>query len=83
MKPPVLKRLRDYDRNRPNVPGEHWLALGWGVAAWLGTRRHPSFVVRLLGSLAGTFFVIRAVNGTDVPQPIERLLPFRRKHAPE
>ena len=80
MKSDLLKRLRDYDRRRPNVAGEHWLALGGGLAAWLGTRRHPSFAVRLLGSLAGTALVIRAVNGRAVPPSMDRWLPFKRKH---
>lgn len=74
----ALQRLKELDRARPNVPGEHWLALGGGVAMWLGTRRHPSFLVRLLGSLAGTALVIRAVNGRDVPGPMRRLMPFQR-----
>lgn len=74
----ALQRLRNYDRARPNIPGEHWLALGGGLAMWLGTRRHPAFLVRLLGSIAGTALVIRAVNGRDVPRPMERVLPFRR-----
>ena len=79
MKNNLLKRVRDFDRQRPNVPGEHWLTLGGGVAAWLATRRHPSLAVRLLGSLAGTALVIRAVNGRDVPRPLDKLLPFSRK----
>ncbi len=73
-----LQRLREIDRARPNIPGEHWLALAGGLAMWLGTRRHPTFIVRLLGSIAGTALVIRAVNGRQVPRPLERLIPFRR-----
>jgi hypothetical protein len=74
----ALQRIRTYDRTRPNISGEHWLALGGGVAMWLGTRRHPAFLVRLLGSIAGSVLVIRAVTGSAVPRPMARLLPFHR-----
>lgn len=74
----AFQRIRNYDRARPNIPGEHWLALGGGLAMWLGTRRHPGFLVRLLGSIAGSALVIRAVNGSSVPQRMDRLIPFRR-----
>lgn len=74
----AFERIRNYERARPNIPGEHWLALGGGVAMWLGTRRHPAFLVRLLGSVAGSALVIRAVNGSEVPRRMARLLPFRR-----
>ena len=65
-------------RARRNIPGEHWLVLAGGLAMWLGTRRHPAFLVRLLGSIAGTVLVTRALRGTAVPRLMERLIPSRR-----
>lgn len=74
----LLQRIEKYDDARPGFPGEHWLAFGAAVAVWLGTRRHPSLVVRLLGSVAGTALVARSVTGRDVPPQLVRWLPFQR-----
>jgi hypothetical protein len=81
----ILQRIKRYDQARPGIPGEHWLALAAGIGAWLGTRRHPSFAVRILGSVAGTVLVARAATGRQVPRTLVRWLPFEReareKHA--
>ncbi|HEY0884035.1 MAG TPA: hypothetical protein VGE20_02060 [Ramlibacter sp.] len=74
----LLQRIENWDAARPGLPGEHWLAFGAAIAVWIGTRRHPSLVVRLLGSVAGTALVARAVTGRDVPPQLVRWLPFQR-----
>jgi hypothetical protein len=71
----LLQRLQRFDETRPNIPGEHWLALAAGVGLWLATRRHPSIAVRLLASLAGTLLIVRAGSGREVPQLLNGL-PF-------
>jgi hypothetical protein len=71
----LLEKAKRFDRTRPNIPGEHWLALTAGLGLWLATRRHPSIPVRIAASIAGTLLVARAASGTDVP-PLLRRLPF-------
>jgi uncharacterized membrane protein len=72
----LLDKIKKFDDARPGIPGEHWLALGGAVALWLATRRHPSVVVRVLGSMAGTALVARAATGRKVPGSLLRWLPF-------
>ena len=72
----LLQRWKRFDENRPGFTGEHWLVLAAGVAAWLATRRHPSFAVRLAGSVLGTLAVARAASGREVPQKLLRYLPY-------
>jgi hypothetical protein len=74
----LLNRIKRYDEERPGIPGEHWLALAGAMALWLSTRRHRSMVVRLLGSVAGTALVARAVSGRKVPAQLVRWLPFEQ-----
>ena len=59
-KPAVIER---FDNPRPLFPGEHWVELAGGVAAWLATRRHPSLAVRTLGVFVGATLVARAAHG--------------------
>ena len=49
-KPEVVKR---FDNPAPLFPGEHWVDLVGGVAAWVVTRKHPSLAVRTLGVFIG------------------------------
>lgn len=72
----LLQRWKRYDENRPGFTGEHWLVLAAGLATWLATRRHPSFAVRLGGSVLGTLAVARAATGREVPRKILRYLPY-------
>ena len=74
----LLDKIKQYDDQRAGMPGEHWLVLAGGVALWLSTRRHPSFAVRLLGSVAGTALVARAATGRKVPDRLRRWLPFEQ-----
>ena len=72
----LLQRWKRFDETRPGFTGEHWLVLAAGVATWLATRRHPSFAVRLAGSVLGTLAVARAASGREVPQKMLRYLPY-------
>ena len=59
-KPQPIQR---YDNPEPMFPGEHWMALAGGVAAWLTTRKNPSLTVRTLGTFIGAALVARAAHG--------------------
>lgn len=59
-KPDAIER---FDDPRPLFPGEPWVALAGGIAAWLLTRRHPSLAVRTLGTFVGATLVARAAHG--------------------
>lgn len=76
----LLQRWKRYDDERPNFAGEHWLVLAGGIALWLATRRHPSFAVRLAGSVLGTLAVARAATGREVPPKMLRYLPYADRH---
>jgi hypothetical protein len=71
----TLQTLKDYDAARPGFPGEHWIVLGAGLAAWMLTSRHPSALVRTLGLMAGTALVGRAASGRDGLAKLVRYLP--------
>jgi len=72
----LLDKIKHCDDARPGIPGEHWLAMTGAAALWLGTRRHPSFLVRVLGSVAGSALIARAATGRKVPDRLRRWLPF-------
>jgi hypothetical protein len=59
-KPAAVAR---YDNPKPLFPGEHWIALGAGVAAWMMTRRNRSLAVRTLGTFIAATLVARAAHG--------------------
>lgn len=71
--PEALKR---YDKPRPFFPGEQWVALAAGVAAWLATRKHPSLSVRTLGTFVGATLVARAANGRTQLSRVMRWTPI-------
>ena len=78
MRQNFLQELDRMDASRDNVPGEHWLAFAAGVGLWVATRRHPSVLVRVLASIAGTLLVTRAATGREVPPALARL-PFSNR----
>jgi hypothetical protein len=61
----TLHRIRRYDQRRPGFPGEHWLVLAAGVGVWLATRRHPSVLVKTLGTLGAAALAARAASGRE------------------
>lgn len=71
-----LQRLKAADDARDSFPGEHWLVLAAGLAAWGLTRKSPSPVVRTLGLVAGTALVGRAASGRDGLSKLLRYLPI-------
>ena len=70
------QRMKNPDTAQGGVPGEHWIALGAGLAAWLLTRRRSSFIIRTAGMLAGTALVGRAASGRDGLAKVIRYLPI-------
>jgi len=72
----VFQKIKRADDARPGFPGEHWVVLGAGLAAWLLTRRHPSPAVRTLGMMGGTALVGRAASGRDGVSKLLRYLPI-------
>ena len=71
-KPDAIKR---FDNPRPLFPGEHWVDLAGGIAAWLLTRKHPSLAVRTLGTFLGATLVARAAHGRERLSNILRWTP--------
>lgn len=72
-KPDTLKR---YDNPAPLFPGEHWVDLAGGIAAWLLTRKHPSLAVRTLGTFLGATLVARAAHGHYTMSQVMRWTPI-------
>lgn len=83
--PPLLRRLKDYDDQRPAIPGEHWFALGAGtlLLMWAARRRSWSAATAGLGMLAraaaGRDGVRRVLQPRDAGPgaPGARVLPLR------
>lgn len=71
----LVHRAKTHSDTRESFPGEHWLVLGAGLAAWAITRRSPSVVVRTLGMVASTALVGRAASGRDGLGKVLRWLP--------
>lgn len=74
-----MQQLKAVDQAREGIPGEHWLVLGAGIAAWAITRKSPSFLVRSLGLLAGSALVGRAASGRDGLSKVLRFTPVGRR----
>jgi hypothetical protein len=70
-----LKELKRADEARDSFPGEHWIVLAAGLGVWAASRKHPSFIVRTLGLMAGTALVGRAASGRDGLAKVLRYLP--------
>ena len=75
---PIQQRKAE-DQAREGIPGEHWLVLGAGIAAWAITRKSPSFLVRTLGLVAGSALVGRAASGRDGLSKVLRFTPIGRR----
>jgi len=74
-----VQELKALDQARPSAPGEHWLVLGAGIAAWMITRKSPSFLLRTAGLLAGSALVGRAASGRDGLSKLLRYTPLGRR----
>lgn len=75
----LIERAKAYDDARDSFPGEHWLVLGAGIAAWALTRNSPSGVMRAAGMLAATALVGRAASGRDGLSKVLRWTPLGRR----
>lgn len=75
----LVQRVKAQDDARDSFPGEHWLVLGAGIAAWALTRTSPSVVVRTAGMLAATALVGRAASGRDGLSKLLRYTPLGRR----
>jgi hypothetical protein len=72
-----IQQLKAADQAREGIPGEHWLVLGAGIAAWAITRKSPSFLVRTLGLVAA--LVGRAACGRAGLSKVLRFTPVGRR----
>ena len=61
----AFRLLRQADRQRPGVPGEHWatFAAAYGVLRWASRVRSP--VLRTGAYVVGGALVLRAIGGRD------------------
>ena len=62
-----LRSLRQADRNRAGVPGEHWITLGAGAGLLRWAGRAASPWLRAAAVIAGGLLVLRALSGRDGP----------------
>ncbi|MEO8248093.1 MAG: hypothetical protein ABI589_01880 [Burkholderiales bacterium] len=61
----ALTKLKELDEERPNVPGEHGLALAAGLALIFLTRNRKSVFTRTVSRAAGAAVVARAATGRE------------------
>lgn len=60
----LFNSIKEADANRPDLPGEHLIALGVGLLLLIATGRSRSLIGRaLIGAAAGAF-IGRAASGT-------------------
>lgn len=59
-----LDAMKAFDARRPDLPGEHLVVLGLGVALLLSSGRSRSILGRLVKAAAGGALVARAASGT-------------------
>jgi hypothetical protein len=71
----VPEPIKRYDNPRPFFPGEHWVDLGVGLAAWLVTRKNRSLAVRTLGTFVAAALVARGAHGRHRLSQILRWTP--------
>ena len=62
-----LRLLREADRSRPGVPGEHWITLGAGAGLLRWAGRTASPWLRAAALIVGGLLVLRALSGRDGP----------------
>jgi hypothetical protein len=72
------QKVKQFDQQRPSLPGEHLLTLAAGLGVWMLSRRHPSMLVRTAGLAAGTALAGRAASGRDGLRKWLRVLPIGR-----
>ena len=61
----TLRDVKQWDHQRPSLPGEHWLVLGAGLLVLSRAGRSRSLLGRLAGQAIGGAFLARAATGRD------------------
>jgi len=61
---PLFTKIRDFDRKRPGLPGEH-LVVGTVGSLLLNSARRRSGIWRWVMMLAGGALLVRAASGRD------------------
>ena len=74
----IVDKLRAFDQNRPDFPGEHLIVLGVGVLLLMAANRNRSFLGRTLAGLAGSALIGRAASGTGGVARVVRAVTGRR-----
>lgn len=69
-----LDAAKAFDARRPDLPGEHLVVLGLGVALLLSSGRSRSFLGRLVKAAAGGALVARAASGTGGVARVARVI---------
>ncbi|WP_233146082.1 hypothetical protein [Pigmentiphaga sp. NML080357] len=59
-----MARLKEYDANRSDFPGEHLIVFGMGALLMVAGMRSRKAVWRAVMTAAGTALVGRAASGT-------------------
>jgi hypothetical protein len=73
-----IDRLKAADEARDGFPGEHWIVLLLGAAAWYYTRTDRRWYVRLAGGFLATTLVARAASGRQGLSRVLRYTPIGR-----
>ena len=60
-----IEKLKAADESRDGFPGEHWIVLLLGAAAWYYTRKDRRWYVRMAGGFLATTLVARAASGRE------------------
>lgn len=60
----LLHSLREFDRRRPGIPGEHFIVAAVGSSLLQAARRRRG-LGRALALLAGGALLVRAASGRD------------------
>jgi len=71
-----VERLKAADAARKGFPGEHWIVLLLGAAAWYYTRNDRRWYVRLAGGFLATTLVARAATGRKGLSKVLRYTPL-------
>ena len=61
----LIQKAKQFDRQRDGITGEHWLALGAGIALLLATRNQRSVLTKTISSAAGAALIARAATGSQ------------------
>jgi len=71
-----IEKLKAVDEARDGFPGEHWIVLLLGAAAWYYTRKDKRWYVRMAGGFLATTLVARAASGRQGLSKVLRYTPL-------